>query len=152
MGYKIQINGSLLESDQVSEQLEEADRNRTVIPDQAAKTIASWWHSPGPVGRVLSQLSHGIVFDTDDLLADIDKTMPEATEPHQKEELHALRNWAEHWTGNHLPVHRAAPDADEQHCKFCGQRIKPVIGGQGRTWIHADSGAVAAPNPPGVTS
>jgi hypothetical protein len=49
-------------------------------------------------------------------------------------------------------VHKAAPGADEFHCKFCGQRIKRVQGGQGPTWIHADSGAVAAPNPPGAMS
>lgn len=150
MGYKILISGSLLESDEVSEFLEEADRNQTIIPDLAAKTIASWWHSPGSVGRVLSQLSHGIVFDTDELLADIERTEPEATEPSQKEELKALRLWAEHWTGNHLPVHIAEPLALELRCKWCGQHIKRVQGGQGRTWIHVDSGAVAAPNPPGV--
>lgn len=45
-------------------------------------------------------------------------------------------------------VHKAAPGADEFHCEVCGQRIKRVPGGQGPTWIHADSGTVAAPNPP----
>jgi hypothetical protein len=45
-------------------------------------------------------------------------------------------------------IHKAAPADDELHCEVCGQRIKRVPGGQGPTWIHADTGAVAAPNPP----
>lgn len=149
MGYKIQISGSLLESDEVSEQLEESDRNHTVIPDLVAKTIASWWHSPGPIGRVLSQLSHGIVFDTDELIADIDKTMPEVKSPSDRQELIELRLWAEHWTGNYLNIHKAEPGPNEFHCGICGQGVMRVPGGQGRSWIHTDSGAVAAPNPPG---
>lgn len=33
------------------------------------------------------------------------------------------------------------------YCAICGQRIKRVLGGQGPTWVHSDSGAVAAPTP-----
>lgn len=46
------------------------------------------------------------------------------------------------------PVHKAEPGRDLLHCGTCGQRIRQVPGGQGSTWVHADSGAVAAPNPP----
>jgi hypothetical protein len=46
-------------------------------------------------------------------------------------------------------VHKASPSSeDSYHCSICGQRIKAVSGGRGRTYVHADSGAVAAPNPP----
>lgn len=45
------------------------------------------------------------------------------------------------------PVHKAAPGRRPYNCGTCGQRIKRVPGGQGMTWVHADSGAVAAPNP-----
>lgn len=44
-------------------------------------------------------------------------------------------------------IHKATPDKDEQHCAVCGQRVKKVPGGQGPTWIHTDTGAVAAPSP-----
>lgn len=51
-------------------------------------------------------------------------------------------------------IHKARP-ADLEigigtsgiHCAVCGQRIHKVPGGQGTTWVHSDSGAVAAPNP-----
>lgn len=52
-------------------------------------------------------------------------------------------------------IHKAQPSrgvADEEagvgHCYTCGQPVKRVPGGQGSTWVHTDSGAVAAPNPP----
>lgn len=47
------------------------------------------------------------------------------------------------------PVHKAVPVSEtDHHCQVCGQRVRRVPGGQGPTWVHADSGAVAAPNPP----
>lgn len=48
----------------------------------------------------------------------------------------------------HPAVHRAAPGDAGTHCAVCGQRVKQVPGGQGTTWVHSDTGAVAAPNPP----
>jgi hypothetical protein len=52
-------------------------------------------------------------------------------------------------------VHKAKPLRDyrgrmKAHCVVCGQWIKRVPGGQGPTWVHSDSGAVAGPNPPAV--
>lgn len=49
-------------------------------------------------------------------------------------------------------IHKAAPDKRpgwqaNPHCNACNQRIKLVPGGSGPVWVHADSGAVAAPNP-----
>lgn len=46
-------------------------------------------------------------------------------------------------------IHKAVPvDGDESHCAHCGQAIRRVTGGQGPIYVHSDSGAVAAPNPP----
>lgn len=50
---------------------------------------------------------------------------------------------------NPAPVHKAAPGPRDYHCGVCGQVIKSVPGGSGPVWVHVDSGAVAAPNPPG---
>lgn len=54
-------------------------------------------------------------------------------------------------------LHKATPGGpgswDERasyaRCAICGQRIKLVPGGYGPVWVHADSGAVVAANPPG---
>lgn len=49
-------------------------------------------------------------------------------------------------------VHKAQLAQDSEgfppHCAVCGQWIKSVPGGWGPTWVHSDTGAVAAPNPP----
>jgi hypothetical protein len=48
-------------------------------------------------------------------------------------------------------IHKAEEGSHEGfpgHCTICGQRVRQVPGGQGMTWVHSDSGAVAAPNPP----
>lgn len=42
-------------------------------------------------------------------------------------------------------VHKARPDSNREHCVVCRQRVHRVPGGQGPTWVHTDSGAVAAP-------
>lgn len=41
-------------------------------------------------------------------------------------------------------LHKARPGDDPAYCAVCMQRIKRVPGGQGPTWIHADTGAVVA--------
>jgi hypothetical protein len=48
-----------------------AGENAEVVSDQAARTIASWWHSPAPTCRAITALSHGRPFDTDELLAEM---------------------------------------------------------------------------------
>jgi hypothetical protein len=51
-------------------------------------------------------------------------------------------------TAHASPVHKAAPDSAKHcNCGTCGQRIRQVPGGAGAVWVHADSGAVAAPDP-----
>jgi hypothetical protein len=55
---------------------------------------------------------------------------------------------------NGLPVHKAEPVAKRlslpgaYHCRICGAPLDRVPGGQGMTWVHRDSGAVAAADPP----
>ena len=44
-------------------------------------------------------------------------------------------------------MHKAA-SSDERQCDICGQRVKRVLGGHGSVWIHSDTGAVLALNPP----
>ncbi len=51
-----------------------------------------------------------------------------------------------------LRVHKAEPieagsAINLANCKHCGAFIHRVPGGQGPTWVHDDTGAVAAPNP-----
>jgi hypothetical protein len=46
-----------------------------------------------------------------------------------------------------MAIHKATAGEDN-HCGICGQRIQRVPGGHGPVLVHADSGAVAAPNPP----
>lgn len=51
-------------------------------------------------------------------------------------------------------IHKAEPNTALQrevgvgYCKVCGQRAHRVPGGQGSTWVHTDTGTVAAPSPP----
>lgn len=51
-------------------------------------------------------------------------------------------------------IHKATPGGPKEertgvgHCGVCGQRVKRIRGGQGPIWVHSDTGAVAAPNPP----
>lgn len=46
-------------------------------------------------------------------------------------------------------VHKARPVSPHnrvtQHCAVCNEWIKPLPGGQGPTWVHTATGAVAAP-------
>lgn len=101
MGYTIQIAAPrLLTSEEVLAQVDDAVQNSTTISDQVAKTIASLFHSPGRVGQILSLLSHGMVFDTNLLIDDIDNTLRETHDLGDQAMLHALWRWAEHWTGD----------------------------------------------------
>jgi hypothetical protein len=45
-------------------------------------------------------------------------------------------------------MHKAVSTHEPQQCDICGQRVKRVLGGHGRVWIHADTSAVLALNPP----
>ena len=46
-------------------------------------------------------------------------------------------------------IHKAQQSqAGGNRCQICGQRIHAVPGGQGATFVHSDSGAVVAHDPP----
>ena len=102
MSYTIQIRGpQLLTSEEVLEHVDDAVQNSTIISDQVAKTVASLFHSPGQPGQILSLLSHGMAFDTNLLIDDIDNTLRETHDLSDQAMLHALWRWAEHWTGDY---------------------------------------------------
>jgi hypothetical protein len=61
-----------------------------LISDQAARTIASWWHSPAPTCRAITALSHGRPFDLDELLAEIPRKVNDLADAD------ALMTWAIH--------------------------------------------------------
>lgn len=45
-------------------------------------------------------------------------------------------------------IHKAKPQDDNPYCcAVCGTEIKKVPGGHGSTYVHTDTGAVAAANP-----
>ena len=50
-----------------------AETPDAAINDQAARTIASWWHSPAPTCRNITALSHGLPFDTEELRDEISR-------------------------------------------------------------------------------
>ncbi len=71
------------------------------ISDATARTIASWWQSPGCIGRELASLASGVPVDLADLLADIEATVREKDQSitaweneHDAEALYQLREWA----------------------------------------------------------
>lgn len=47
------------------------------LADNLAVTIASWWQSPGTVGRHLAALASGAPVSSDDLIADVEATLAE---------------------------------------------------------------------------
>lgn len=45
-------------------------------------------------------------------------------------------------------IHKATPETEEfgvSSCRHCGNPVKRVPGGQGPTWVHELTGAVAGP-------
>lgn len=51
-----------------------------------------------------------------------------------------------------MSIHKALPahgerDANIDDCAICAETVKRVPGGQGPTWVHASTGAVAGPDP-----
>lgn len=63
-----------------------------VITDQTARTIASWYHSPGECCTHITALSHGMPFDTDALREQIHDEI----EPIDADDAHALLDWLHH--------------------------------------------------------
>lgn len=63
------------------------------ITDATARTIASWWQSPGSIGGALAALASGATVDRAALLEDINLTGRTAS-PMWPEELECLATWA----------------------------------------------------------
>lgn len=77
-------------SAEVADEIEWAWDTGSVVSDQTARTIASYWMSPGPATRALCALAHGLEFDTDELRGEIER---EVTHP---DDANALRAWVDH--------------------------------------------------------
>lgn len=71
------------------EQRDLALATHTPLPDETARTIASWYHSPGPCCQHTTALSHGLPFDTDELRAEIHYEI----EPIDARDAEALQQW-----------------------------------------------------------
>lgn len=86
-----------VDAETVNEEVKRFFDDGTPISDAAARTIASWWQSPGTVGNKLAQLASTGTVAYDDLIDDIDKTQLEARRNNvtvSDKDLDALREWA----------------------------------------------------------
>lgn len=63
------------------------------LSDAGAVTIAAMWQSPGRVGAQLAAFASGMAVSAEDLLADIDKSLPEAETKIDRTGLEELRRW-----------------------------------------------------------
>lgn len=63
-----------------------------LLSDQAARTIASWYHSPGECCTQVTALSHGMPFDTDGLRTQIHYEIY----PIDSRDAEALTAWLDH--------------------------------------------------------
>ncbi|OLF08568.1 hypothetical protein [Actinophytocola xanthii] len=65
-----------------------------VITDDAAQTIASWWHSPAPIDEQVTRLSHGLEFDARGLLTRVDTLIRDTSaDADRHPDLVVLRRW-----------------------------------------------------------
>ena len=91
------------------------DMAACTLTDAEARTVASWYASPGGVGHVLAAFSQGRAVDAAELLADIWHTERECQDAHpaiyealESPDLEALREWV------HITTDEAAwGDADD---------------------------------------
>lgn len=95
----VQTNARHLTSPDAVDAVDAAAYRGGRISDAAAATIASWWQSPGRIGRTLAALASGLPVEVEDLVADIDATIREADERHHldaadRRALAALAAWA----------------------------------------------------------
>jgi hypothetical protein len=70
------------------------------VTDSTARTIASWWQSPGTVGRTLAALASGLPVDTTELLDDIHATRQESGYGTHTD-LDCLATWVINYASSH---------------------------------------------------
>lgn len=70
------------------------------VTDSTARTIASWWQSPGGIGRTLAALASGLPVDTTELLDDIHATRQESGYGTHTD-LDCLATWAINYPSSH---------------------------------------------------
>lgn len=71
----------------------EDDMTSPIISDQTARTIASWWHSPGRLSANITALSHGRPFDTEGLREELHREAAQARQMAEVAHLYALLDW-----------------------------------------------------------
>lgn len=79
--------GRLLTTDEVTARVNAGTVDRTT-----ARTIASWWYSPGAPSLV-SFVTADKCTDASELLAEVDREIGEATRDEDRTELRHLRTW-----------------------------------------------------------
>ncbi len=82
----------LTEGELAVELLESYGRHE--ISDQAALTIASYWQSPGSVGRAMSELASTGRVSSAELMEDITHSLPDAQDLFDRRSLNMLATWA----------------------------------------------------------
>jgi glycerate-2-kinase len=95
----IQVSGESsrqLSSERAMREALQSAKGGRFLSDSGAVTIAAMWQSPGPVGSQLAAFASGMAVSADDLLADIDATLPEAATNIDRTALEELRRWVEH--------------------------------------------------------
>lgn len=70
------------------------------VTDSTARTIASWWQSPGRIGRTLAALASGLPVDAGELLDDIHATRQESGYGTHTD-LDCLATWAINYPSSH---------------------------------------------------
>lgn len=117
----IRVNTRHLMSDEAYAEVSACHGNREVS-GACAVTIASWWQSPGPVGRVLAAFASGSEVDRSELSEDVSRTILheyDSAEPRDRLALDMLGTW----------VLNGSPHVDYPHfdgylpdCAACEER------------------------------
>jgi hypothetical protein len=91
----VEMRAEHLTSVEVAKQMHKAWNDGDMISDRVAVTIASWWQSPGTVGRHLAALASGVPVIADDLIEDIANTIDTTPDlsPDEYRQLFMLRDW-----------------------------------------------------------
>lgn len=113
---RIKVTDPHLTTAETYAEIRDAQNEEREISDAAAATIASWWQSPGKVGRALAALASGQWVDAGDLLQDIITLSRHDAIPADGAELWALESWVDFQT-DEAEAERAE---EEDACPSCG--------------------------------
>lgn len=80
----ITAHGGIGTAEQVDAERQAATEEGRSISDWAARTIASWWHSPGAGSENITRLSHGLPADPEQLREEVNR---EIADDHDRADL-----------------------------------------------------------------